>query len=288
MRIVVTGGAGFIGSAITHRAVSGGHDVLVVDDLSTGRREQVHPSAEFVHADAGDCHRYHDAEAIIHCAAHADIADNWIDPAGRWRQWDKTATPTLEVLERAPKGCAFVLLSTAAVYEQGEVDETTPVLATSPYVACKLACEHLVQAYDVAGRVDGAVLRLVNVVGPRYRHGHIADFVRMASEGRIDARDNGVNRKSFVHVEDVADAALDAIGKMGTYNVTSPTSWSWPDTVALMHAMRPARPFVLNVQNKDRGWIGDPGNLIVKSVHKRATSRNVLDGVRESLEGLGW
>ena len=300
MRVIVTGGAGFVGSAIVRALIVRGHSVLVVDDYSTGKPANLEGVKCDIHGvDAAEAD-YSSADAIVHAAAYPDVKSNWRSPEDRANQWKRNAELTFRVLERTPvktRPVLFVLLSTCSVYGPGTVDETSPTRATSPYAATKLAAEAMVSAYTEAKRVRGVVLRLVNVVGPRYAHGHLADFVTMAQkQGRIHALDDGVKRKSFVHVEDVADAAVMVMewapavsgSVRGLRNITSEVQWSWSDSVAVMRAMRPERTFELTWEERSSGWVGDPEELAVRTFPGLYGKRSIVKGVAEALTDLGW
>jgi nucleoside-diphosphate-sugar epimerase len=298
VRVALTGAAGFIGSSILRELVSRGHHVVAIDNLSTGKLSNIEDvECAWIKQDAGTpIDQYKHVDAIVHAAAHADIRGNWTPEGMRAAVWEENVDVTRYILDQAPRGIPFVLLSTAAVYGRGDVDEDSPVYATSPYAASKLAAEHLVEAYSAKGLIRGYTLRLTNVVGPRYAHGHIADFVSQAKSGMIRPLTNGHKASSFVHVRDVADAACDcttpnawAEWESRRINVTSRYVWSWHDTVAVMRAMRPDLPFDLHwPEDVQDGWVGDPGELVVSSLYRSVTPRSVVDGVREALEGVEW
>lgn len=291
MKVAVTGGQGFVGSHIVRRLAEEEHEVVIIDDLSKGKIENTHGvDCKFVECDAAEFD-YTGCEAIVHAAAFPDVSANWKHPDERTRQWFSNADLTRKVLDLAPDGCKFVFISTCSVYGPGKVNENKMLVSTSPYAASKIAGEALVGAYDHAGRIDSNILRLVNVVGARYGHGHLADFVRMAKTGNLHALDDGRKRKSFVHAGDVADAVLDAVeGFMPdkVTNITSEVCWSWRDSVAVMKAMRPGFIFDVTCENKPSGWIGDPDELKVFTNSDYYGKRSIVDGVREALVDLGW
>jgi UDP-glucose 4-epimerase len=297
MRVTVTGGAGFVGSAIVRTLLDRRHHVRVVDDYSTGRAANLEGVACDNHAiDAGEAD-YSGCDVVVHAAAYPDVSANWNSLEERKRQKERNADLTWRVLERVPEGIPFILLSTCSVYGAGIVGEESLPYATSPYAASKLAAEHAVTSFHEPGRVRAAILRLVNVVGARYQHGHLADFVRMAHEKKaIHALDDGAKRKSFVHVEDVADAVRQYLWilsakdqfwpKAFVHNVTSPVLWSWRDSVEVMFAMRPEKIVPVTCEDRPSGWVGDPAQLEVKTTSYRR--RSIVAGVRAALLSLGW
>lgn len=289
MRIAITGAAGFVGSAVVRAALQAGHEVHAIDDLSTGHKANLPDGVPLDLADAGRADYSRD-DAVVHCAAAADISRNWDSIGEREEVWRRGPELTWRVLERLHRPVRFVFVSSCCVYDTagGTVTETSPVRATSIYAASKLAGEALVQVHHEAGRlVSARTLRLVSCVGPRYWHGHIADFVRMAREtGKVTTRDDGRQRKSYVDVRDAAAALVGetSAGDFGlTINVSSAQRWSWRDTIDIM---RETRPVEVHAAQRDRGWIGDPFDLDVKPL--RGCERRLTDGVRDALKGLGW
>lgn len=282
MRVAITGAAGFVGSAVVRACIEAGHEVHAIDNLSTGKEENLPAGTALCMQDAGFTD-YSRVDAIVHCAAYADISRNWTGLHERERVWRAGPELALRVLEHAPPQCRFVFLSSACVCP----DEPRETRATSFYAASKVAGEALVQAFHAAGRVRGTILRLVSAVGRNYWHGHIADFVRMARDtGTIRARDDGSQRKSFVHVDDVGSGVVKALAEWDSnfaplWNVSSPERWSWRDTVAVM---RETRPVEVIAGDGRSAWIGDPVDLNVYGYGRRS----VAAGVREALVSLGW
>lgn len=297
MRVVVTGVAGFVGSHIAERLIAAGHHVVGVDDLSTVGHATWIP-CDWVHRDitADDLSCLRGAELVVHAAAYADISRCWDNYEERERAWRVNALGTMRVLEAIDEKARVIMLSTASVYgEQAQrvvrPEDASPETMESVYSASKFAAEGLVHCYAHARRSTWHIVRLVNVVGARYHHGHLADFVKMASQGDrvIRAKDIGHQRKSFVHVLDVADTIEAIISRgalSGIYNVASEERWSIRQSIACMGPVR------VEYAMRDRGWIGDPYELHVDA---RALGwllgcryRSIESGVRDALESLGW
>jgi len=236
MRILITGGAGFIGSHIAEHALARGHQVLVVDDLSSGRRENVPARAGFAELDIRRVDELRAVfeqfrpEAVTHQAAQASVAISMREPV---RDADVNVLGGLSVLEacRAVGTSRFVFASTGgAIY--GEVPEGTRASEQSaagplsPYGAAKLALEGYLPTYAHHFGLSPTVLRYANVYGPRQDpHGEagvVAIFAARALANeplRINARrtrgDDGCIR-DYVYVGDVARANLAALeGTLG-------------------------------------------------------------------------
>ncbi len=302
MRVLVTGGAGFIGSHIADAMLAGGHEVGIIDSGVAG--------VDFAPADA---HRASNdlcdmgapditgwPELIVHCAAYADVSANWDAGKGvseRDRLLCDNVIGTSRLLESC-RGVPIIFLSTCAVYGDniGAASEAFACEATSPYAASKLAGEALIQAYAFEAKSPWHVLRLGCVVGSRYHHGHVADFVRMGQhalsagtpEAKIRPRNDGLTKKSFVHVADVCQAVtLMSQGGVasGVYNCVSGV-WSPRDTIYTMGAQS-----YTEWPENTHGWVGDP--MAVASNFKLrgagwVPQRSIEDGVREALTSLGW
>jgi len=234
--VLVTGGAGFIGSHIAQALLAKGHDVIVIDDLSTGHRDNVPPGATFVEADIRDVDAMtrlvgrHRPEAVTHQAAQTSVAVSVREPS---RDADVNVLGTITVLEAAARHGArsFVFAGTGgALYGEVPDGERAGVgwapQPMSPYGCSKLAAEGYVRALGKAHDLRTTILRYANVYGPRQDpHGEagvVAIFCRALLAGesvRINARrdvgDDGCVR-DYVHVDDVVAANLAALsGDLG-------------------------------------------------------------------------
>jgi UDP-glucose 4-epimerase len=236
MRVVVTGGAGFIGSHVADAFVERGDDVLVVDDLSGGRREHVPDAAELAEIDVADATQvYRRLEAflpdlICHLAAQASVTVSVTDPE---LDFASNVRGTFNVCQTAGKlGARVVFASTGgALYGNGApipTPETFVPQPLSPYGASKLAAEAFVATQARSQGLANVVLRLGNVYGPRQNaHGEagvVAIFSDKLLAGEIPiAYGHGKPTRDYVHVTDVTRAfvlAADA-GTPGTFNVGS-------------------------------------------------------------------
>jgi UDP-glucose 4-epimerase len=257
MRAVVTGGAGFIGSNIVDALIARGDTVTVIDDLSTGRRENL---AQALDAGATlhelsivDAPRLHGAiadaapEAVFHLAAQIDVRRSVADPGADARVNVEGTVNVLEAARRA--GARRVVYSSTggAIYgeaEQVPTAEDAPIRPLSPYGQAKHAGEGYCALYRQLHSLETVVLRYANVYGPRQdplgEGGVIAIFCgKLADGGRPTVFGDGRQTRDYVHVADVVRAnllALDApAGTAGPFNVGSGVETS---VLALVDAFR--------------------------------------------------
>lgn len=222
-KVAVTGGAGFIGSNLTRRLVLEGHDVVVIDDLSTGLISNVdQEKTTFYQVSITDSHALHTAlkgcETIFHLAARGSVPRSIKNPVATN---DVNATGTLNVLEVARESGAHVIFSSSSsVYgrnTQLPKDESMWLGPMTPYAASKLAAESYVQAYASAYNVPTTLLRFFNVFGPRQRPDHeyaavIPKWIWLAMQGQpIDVYGDGTASRDFTYVDTVLDIAMTAM-----------------------------------------------------------------------------
>ena len=235
-RVIVTGGAGFIGSHIVDAFVAAGHTVAVVDNLSTGKLQNLNPAAAFYQADIRDVAALAVVFAqelptvVCHQAALADVRGSLRDPAG-YAQVNVIGTLNLlEAARNAGTVRKFLFASTGgAVYgEPAELPATEACAPRplDPYGATKLACEGFIDTYRHNYGLSYAILRYANVYGPRQdpfgEAGVVAIFAGGMLAGRpLTVNGDGLQQRDFVYVGDVARANLAALSgdESGIYNI---------------------------------------------------------------------
>lgn len=224
MRILVTGGAGFIGSSVVRAYLALGHEVTVVDDLSTGRREYLPPEITFHQMDVAspalsDVVLPGRFEVISHHAAHVSVRESLEDPFHDARV---NIFATINVLALAARHSVRKVIYPATVGAYGEperlpVDEEHPLHPLSPYGVSKAAAEHYLLAYAHTAGFVGLSLRYANVYGPRSaaqgEGGVVAIFLdRMLRGQKPVIFGDGEQTRDFIHVDDIVRANVLALG----------------------------------------------------------------------------
>lgn len=221
-RILVTGGAGFIGSHLVDRLIAGGAEVTVLDDLSSGHRHNIHPAARFVRGDLREADRLvaliGAADVVFHLAAKVSVQDC----IAQWEDGHQiNLGGTMAVLRAAQRagGVPVVYASSAAVYgDQGdrachEDDLPRPI---SPYAADKLASEHQARAMAAIHGLPSVGLRFFNVYGPRQDPASpYAGVIARLCANRLAGRPHtifgdGLQSRDFIHVADVVEGLVRA------------------------------------------------------------------------------
>jgi UDP-glucose 4-epimerase len=238
VRILVTGGAGFIGSHVVDAYIAAGHEVAVVDDLSTGREENVNPLAEFHRVDLRDRPAVDRAiaafrpEVVNHHAAQSEVPKSVADPTF---DAEVNILGGLNVLRSAVDNAVrkVIFISTGgALYGEPDVvpaDEDHPVRPLSPYGTSKYAFEQYLGTFQRTFGLDYTVLRYANIYGPRQdfhaEEGRvIAIFAsRMLAGKPVTIDGDGEQARDMLHVGDAAIANLAALdsGSRGTYHIST-------------------------------------------------------------------
>ncbi|HUV29189.1 MAG TPA: NAD-dependent epimerase/dehydratase family protein [Anaerolineales bacterium] len=224
MKILVTGGAGFIGSHVVDTFIANGHEVVVVDDLSTGRRSNLNPAATFYQVDIrspelAEVFEKEKPQIVDHHAAQMDVRRSVDDPLF---DADVNVLGSIKLIELARQHAVerVIYISTGgAVYGEPEYlpcDEAHPINPICPYGASKHTVEHYLYMYHELYDLDYVVLRYPNVYGPRQDpHGEagvVAIFTGLMLKGdQIVINGDGEQERDFVYVADCARANLLAL-----------------------------------------------------------------------------
>lgn len=221
MKILVTGGAGFIASHIVDAYIQAGHELVVVDNLSTGRRENLNPRARFYEMDICDPQlaelvAEERPDVINHHAAQIDVRKSVNDPTF---DAEVNILGSLRLFEAARvAGTRYIIFSSTggAIYGEQDyfpADESHPLRPLSPYGIAKLAVEKYLDYYNTVHGLDYAVLRYANVYGPRQNPKGEAGVVAIFCEKLLNGEQpvingNGLQTRDYVYVGDVVRANL--------------------------------------------------------------------------------
>ncbi|MGD0050316.1 MAG: NAD-dependent epimerase/dehydratase family protein [Vulcanimicrobiaceae bacterium] len=290
MRYVVTGCAGFVASTLVDRLLADGHAVTGIDDFSTGReafieRARALPGFELIRGDLREpqlsLRASRGADAIFHFSANADVRYGTEHPT---RDLEQNTIVTVNVLEAARRNGVrdFLFSSTGSVYGEAAVfptPEDAPMpIQTSLYGASKVAAEGFIQAYAEGFGIRATIFRFVSLLGERYTHGHVVDFVRQLREhpDRLHVLGDGLQRKSYLYVGDCIEAMLTALhaptGKVNVFNLGTDEYCRVVDSIGWICEAMGVSP-ALTYSGGERGWIGDNPFIF-------------LDCAR--IRGLGW
>jgi UDP-glucose 4-epimerase len=230
-KLLVTGGAGYVGAVVAAHLLAAGHRVTVLDDLSTGFREAVPEGADFVEGRIQDAAKVLDGsyDAVLHFAASSQVGESVADPGKYWRN---NVGGTLELLDamRESGVRTLVFSSTAATYGEPAsipITEDSVTAPTNPYGATKLAVDHMIGGQCAAHGLAAVSLRYFNVAGAYGRYGerhdpesHLIPLVLQVAQGRREQiavygedypTPDGTCLRDYIHVADLAEAHLLAL-----------------------------------------------------------------------------
>jgi UDP-glucose 4-epimerase len=296
VKLLVTGGAGYVGSVCAAHLIDAGHDVTVLDDLSTGHRDAVPDGARFVEGDlaeAADGLLADGFDGVLHFAAKSLVGESVQRPELYW--WGNVVT-TLRLLDAMVRHATprLVFSSTAATYgepEQVPIREDSPTRPTNPYGASKLAIDNAISSYSAAHGIAAVSLRYFNVAGAHGRYGerhtvetHLIPLVLQVAAGLRESvqvfgddwpTPDGTCVRDYIHIDDLADAHALALqhaspGQHAIYNLGSGTGFSVREVVEACRAVTGHPIPAVTAPRRS----GDPAVLIASS------------GAAEA--GLGW
>jgi UDP-glucose 4-epimerase len=304
-RVLVTGGAGFIGTHLTDRLLSEGANVTVVDNCSNGHKEWVSNDATFVERDltepdALDGVLTEEFDLVFHLAASKAV--NSERPRAQFEANTQMTYTILETMQEVGVS-DLAYTSTSTVY--GEAPRPTPedyapLEPISPYGASKLADEGLCSTYAHSHDLTVRTFRFANIVGSRLRGAVIPDFIEKLEENpeTLTILGNGRQEKSYMHIDDCIDAMLHVLehadGPLATYNLGTRTTTSVSriaDIVSDELGLEPDYEYT----GGDRGWTGDVPKMRL-SIEKLdalgweptyESDKAVRQATRELIDGLG-
>jgi UDP-glucose 4-epimerase len=276
MKILVIGGAGFIGSHLVDALVARGDSVTVYDNLSVGKPEYVNERAKFIRGDALDEDRLCRAvrskyfDLLFHLSANPEARRGLEDTKLDLLQGTVATRNALEAVRLA--GAAgitrFVLASSGTVYGDGGhhecyEDNLGGTLPISLYGASKLASEALVGAFQECFGIQGTILRFGNVVGPRATHGAILDFCRRLKENPdcLEVLGDGSQSKPYLHVTECVQGMLHAAteieDELGIFNLAPDGGTSVQRIAELCVAASSNQKAAIRYGTRPKGWKGD-------------------------------
>ena len=273
-RVLVSGGAGFIGSHVVDRLVAMGSEVVVYDNFSTGRQEYVshhagNPSVTIATGDVLDRDRLGDAmrgcTAVFHFQANADVRGGMENTRVDLEQNTIATWNVLEAM-RVTNAKLIAFASSATVYGEPEAfptPESYAPLQTSLYGASKLSCEAMIQAYGEYFGIRSFCFRFVSWIGERYSHGVIFDFIKKlrARPDELEILGDGSQTKSYLDVEDGVSGIFTAIERSqaakNVFNLGHDEFMNVKDLAAIVIEEMGLREVRFRFTGGPRGWLGD-------------------------------
>ncbi len=304
MAVLVTGGAGFIGSHLTEELLDRGRDVVVLDDLSAGDRDRVPAEAVFHEADLKDedaleeIFSEHTFSRVYHLAANADVRtqneDRMVD---RRENVDGTHVLCEAMHEHDVRDVVFT--SSSVVYGEADAfptpEEYSPLEPISLYGASKLAAESLLSAYAHSFDFEVSVLRLANIIGSRSDHGVTYDFVHKLADDptELEVLGDGTQRKSYLHVNDCIEAiVLAAEQRDDDFEVLNVGNTDSLEVSRIAEIVIEASGCDAEIQytGGEKGWTGDVTEMLldIERLHEKGWSPSMTsaEAVRETAEGI--
>jgi len=287
-RVLVTGGAGFIGSHLIESLLKQGYDIIVIDNFSTGKKEnleQIKDRVKIIEGDLRDLNfvleNVKHVDLVFHLAANYSVKLSSEDPIF---DFNSNALTTLHILEAMRKNDikTIVFTSSSTVYGESEklpIPEDTELKPINNYGASKVCAESYIHSFSKLYGINGLCLRYANIIGPRSDHGVVPDFVRKLKEynKKLLILGNGKQQKSYLFISDCIDASLIALnhfkGGFDVFNVGS-EEWMIVDDIArIVCDEMGLKDVKFEYTGGERGWMGD-------------VKKFILDVTK--LKNLGW
>lgn len=291
MKLLVTGGAGYIGSVCAARLVDAGHEVVVLDNLCTGHADAIPAGCRFVPGEVAEAAPLlaEGFDGVLHFAARSLVGESMTDPQLYWWGNVVASVRLLDAMTEHGVG-RLVFSSTAATYGEPQsvpITEDDATRPTNPYGATKLAIDHAITSYAAAHGLAAVSLRYFNVAGAFGRHGerhtvetHLIPLVLQVALGQRDKitifgddwpTADGTCIRDYIHVTDLADAhelALESAepGRHRLYNLGNGTGFSVREVIETCREVT-GHPIPAEVAGRRSG---DPAVLIASSERARA------------------
>ena len=291
--VLVTGGAGFIGSHLVDELLKRGFNVRVIDNLSSGSLENIkhnigNRSFEFIRGDLKNpedsLKAVKNIEVVFHLAANPEVRVSTTAPEIHFRENVVVTFNLLEACRKVGTVEKFVFASSSTVYGDAKVfptPENHELRPISVYGASKAACESLICSYAYLYGFKAASLRYANIVGPRLRHGVIYDFLMKLKKNPnvLEVLGDGTQKKSYLYISDTIEATLLVTDKLTekfeTYNVGNEdwiTVAEIAEIVSKAAGLKPKIVFTGGTPD-GRGWPGDVKYMLLSI---------------EKIKKLGW
>lgn len=300
MKAFVTGGAGFIGSNLTDRLLADGHEVVVFDNFSTGQHAflenaRANDKLRVTQGDTLDRRGLVTAmrgyDTVFHIAANADVRYGLEHP---FRDLEQNTVATFNVLDAMRENgiTRIAFCSTGSIYGEPTVfptPEDAPFpIQTSIYGASKSGAEGFITAYSEGFGTQVFIFRFVSILGERYTHGHVFDFVKSLRQypAKLRVLGNGKQRKSYLYVKDCVDAMLHAMRtsneRVNIFNVGTDEYCEVTDSISWITQRMGVTP-ELEFTGGDRGWVGDSPFIFLDCSRLRATGWRPTLTIREAV-----
>ncbi|MCX9014351.1 MAG: NAD-dependent epimerase/dehydratase family protein [Candidatus Methanoperedens sp.] len=311
-KIIVTGGAGFIGSHIADKLLSNNCRVTVVDNLSGGRMEFLeqntsNPDFEFKNVDLLEPAKLETAikgaDAVFHLAANPDVR---LGPENTKVHLEQNIIATYNLLEAMRKNNVrnIFFTSTSTVYGEASVIPTPedygPLVPISLYGASKLACEALITSYCHTFKMNSWIFRFANIVGARGTHGIIVDFIEKLRKNpqSLEILGDGRQNKSYIHVSECVDAIMYAWehsnDMVNIFNIGSNDTITATRIGEIIVEEMGLHDVKFNYTGGTRGWVGDVPKMMLSIDKLRSigweftynSENSIRDAVRSTLGKL--
>lgn len=308
MKILVTGGAGFIGRNLVEKLILKGHEIVVIDNFSTGSKtnlEDFIDDIKLIEADLKSPEQYVDdlneIDFVFHLAANADVRDGFLHPQ---KDIEENIVATSILMQQLVKKNIRKIIFSSTAAALGEpnnfpTSEQTPFPnQTSLYGMSKAACEGILSSYVGKFSLNVGVFRFVSVVGPWYSHGHVYDFYKKLKNDPtcLEILGDGEQRKSYLHIDDIISGLFCVMNDILTreapsyevYHIgnsdycTIKQSASW---ISEELGLCPNYEFTGGI----RGWVGDSPFVFLDTTKIRSLGWEQKHSLESSIKATaGW